>query len=109
MTYTSTLVEVKKLAALNSAVDQPGGGSRTPAEVFYSKTAKKNGKRWTPKHNQCFWCLEVGHRIADCPNKKKGEQAKTRPDGVEICGLYFNMLHGYLLVSRLYVKQMIRL
>ncbi len=30
-------------------------------------------------------------------------------EAVEICGLYFNILHGYLLVSRLYGKQMIRL
>ncbi len=81
MTYTSTVVEVKKLAALNSTIDNTGGGSRTPAEVFYSKTAKKSGKRWTPKQNQCFWCLEVGHRFAHCPSKKKGEQLKVRPDG----------------------------
>ncbi len=54
MNYTSTLVVVKKLAALNSVVNQPGGGGRTPAEVFYSKTAKKSGKRWTPQRNQCF-------------------------------------------------------
>ncbi len=83
MTYTSTMVEVKKLAALNSAVDQPGGGSRTPAEMFYTKTTKKKGKKWTPQPNQCFWYLEMGHGIADCPGRKGGEQPKIRPDGTQ--------------------------
>ncbi len=80
MGYISTLLEVKKLAALNSVVDQPGGGGTMPTEAFYSKTAKK-GKRWAPWQNQCFWCLEMGHRVADCPSRKKGTKAKQRPDG----------------------------
>ncbi len=80
MGYISTLLEMKKVAALNSVVDQPGGGGTMPTEALYSKTAKK-GKRWAPKQNQCFWCLEMGHRVADCPSRKKGIKAKQRPDG----------------------------
>eukprot|EP01084_Bolivina_argentea_P069223 126012_1 len=72
MSYTSTLVEVMKLAALNGVVDQRGGGGRTPTEVFYSKTTKKNVKGWKVQPNQCFWCLEIGHRVTDCPSRKKG-------------------------------------
>eukprot|EP01084_Bolivina_argentea_P010286 19150_1 len=33
------------------------------------------------KRNQCFWCLEIGHRVTDCPSRKKGKEAKQRPDG----------------------------
>ncbi len=45
-----------------------------------SSTGKPNKKRF-PSKGQCVWCLEAGHRVSDCPSRKKGIKAKQRPDG----------------------------
>ncbi len=39
-----------------------------------------------PKWDQCFWCLEMGHRVANCPSRKGGQQARQRSDGTYFKG-----------------------
>ncbi len=80
MKFVKTVAEVKKLAALNSAVDKTSAGQEPAAGAFFSKykpergTTKKKG--WKARPNQCFWCLDFGHMVQKCPNREKGEDPK---------------------------------
>ncbi len=75
MNYHQTAVTVKKLAALSGAIDKTEKGTKIPIRSFFSKTKKetkgeytrnsKFTKKWYPEHNQCFWCLEMGHRCVE--------------------------------------------
>ncbi len=85
MKYHKTVVIVKKLAALNSAVDETAGGREPTAGAFFSKNKPKIGatekKGWKVQPNQCFWCLNFGHMVQKCPSRKKGEDPKPHLDG----------------------------
>ncbi len=91
MNYHKTVVAVKKLAALNSAIDETVNGAGDPTGAFFTTTKREMEKRqirqslyckrWTPKQNQCFWCLKMGHGVANCLSRKRGQKAKQRPDG----------------------------
>ncbi len=64
MKYHQTAVTVKKLAALNGAIDKTEKGIGDPTGSFFSKTKKEtkgehlrhnqHTKKWIPKQNQCF-------------------------------------------------------
>ncbi len=63
MKFQITLGEVKKLAALNSAVDDAKRGKDENVSIFYgnNKPTKSNGKKkWKISPKQCYWCLEFG-------------------------------------------------
>ncbi len=47
---------------------------------MHTRSGRPNNK-WFPKQNQYFWCLETGHRVIDCPSRKKGQGARQRLDG----------------------------
>ncbi len=89
--FSKTVGEVKKLAALNSAVDNTVRGVGDPTGVFFSKTNRENKRghsqqkptvrKWEIQRNQCFWCLKFGHMVENCPRRKEGEDPKPRPDG----------------------------
>ncbi len=66
MKFQKTSGEVKKLAALNSAVDEAKRGKDGNVSIFYgtNKPTKVNGKKkWKILPKQCFWCLEFGHMV----------------------------------------------
>ncbi len=92
MNFERTLAEVKKLAALNSAVDDSKKGKENQATTFYSENKPKRGtpvkKTRKFKPNQCFWCLNFGHVVQDCPSRKRGEDPKLRPDGSKYKGQF---------------------
>ncbi len=85
MKFSGTVAEVKKLAALNSAVDKTAGGREPTAGAFFSRNKPKRWatekKGWKVQPNQCFWCLNFGHMVQKCPSREKGEDPKPRPDG----------------------------
>eukprot|EP01084_Bolivina_argentea_P143153 251440_1 len=85
MKFSGTVTEVKKLAALNSAVDKTAGGREPTAGAFFSRNKPKRWatekKGWKVQPNQCFWCLNFGHMVQKCPSREKGEDPKPRPDG----------------------------
>ncbi len=54
------------------------GGKRTKGVGTWKR---KPSKKWFPKKDRCFWCLEDGHRITDCQRRQRGEKVKQRPDG----------------------------
>ncbi len=86
MKYHNTVVTVKKLAALNTAIDETEKGVEDSMGAFFSKTNRETKRgyikrnlqveKWTPKQNQCFWCLEMGHGVASCPSSQRGQKAK---------------------------------
>ncbi|MCP3662366.1 MAG: hypothetical protein GY696_07700 [Gammaproteobacteria bacterium] len=92
MKYLQTTTTVKKLAALNAAIDKEKGEPQVTMGSFFSKMGEKKtkgtssstekpNKKWFPSKGQCFGCLQIGYRVSDCPSRKKGVKAKQRPDG----------------------------
>ncbi len=79
MGYTSTLVEVKNLAALNGAVDQSGGGGRMLQSILL-QDHKEEGKEVDPTVKPVL--LVFGGGASDCrlPEQEGGGQSKTRSD-----------------------------
>ncbi len=93
MSYHMTVVTVKKLAALNSAIDETAGRAGDLMSVFFTKTSK-NGQikrnpwkeRWNPEQERCYGCHGLGHMVRNCPNKDKGEGPKVRPNKYQYKG-----------------------
>ncbi len=83
--FAKTVAEVKKLAALTSAVDKTTGDREPVVRAFFTKNKPKRGatgkKGWKIQPNQCFWCLNFGHMVQKCPSREEGEDPKPRPDG----------------------------